>query len=277
MSRVLPLILVLVVLPAAAHCGRSPVAPSGSPENSQPTPRESLVVASYQGWIEDSGGRAISGAVIEAIDGPQAGYTMTADAQGRFSVPGSFDETVTFRASHDGHIPATGRIRAIGSFKWLGFSLLVLAPNVNIAGEFTLTVSADPACASLPNSVRIRSYTARIALEPVSADPAQNTRFMVVVSGPTIRASDPINRPFIILVAGDYLNFATDDGHHAPFLSEELEDGGAVTLTGAAETFAVEPVTTIAASMRGSVGYVSPEGARADCASGQHRLLLTRQ
>ena len=100
------LIILPLAIPTAVACNRSdstvattlgpsPVQP---PASTQPAPADSR---SYFGYVMDTAGRPISGARIEAVDGPQAGYAMISNAEGQFSVPYSFDQTVTFRASKD--------------------------------------------------------------------------------------------------------------------------------------------------------------------------------
>jgi len=57
--------------------------------------------------VQDSGFRSLAGARVEVLDGASAGASTTTDANGVFTLAGTFISTDRFRASKDGYITAT--------------------------------------------------------------------------------------------------------------------------------------------------------------------------
>ena len=106
---------------------------------------------------------------------------------GTFRLAGDFDETTHFRATKDGHVASTLPLppacAACNPNWWIHFSLEALAPHPNLAGDYTLTVIANSACASLPDEVRTRTYDATVTLRSGPEFPA-NSRFDVSLSAP---------------------------------------------------------------------------------------------
>ena len=258
------------VIPATAP---SPVTPPVSPPPNN--------TASVRGAVWDTANRSLAGAIVEVVDGPQAGTSTTSDATGAFALTGTFDDTTLFRATKEGHIAATQHWRhpSPSSQPWLGFSLDVLAPPVNIAGDYTLTFIADSACAAaLPEELRTRNYAATITPGAI------NTGYKIDVSGALFHS--PYNW-FSVGVAGDYLGFWLADEH----LVEVLAENTYLELSGeAAASVGTSGVSTISASFDGvfkycvvksAVGSIrdcSPNPvAYAQCASPNHQLILTRR
>src|SRR5206468_3096412 len=84
----------------------------GESRNATPplTPSSSASVAlqqSLSGYVADTAFRAVAGARVEVVDGPQAGLSIVSDAVGQFTYTGTFASPVTFRISKDGYISAT--------------------------------------------------------------------------------------------------------------------------------------------------------------------------
>ena len=118
-----------------------------------------------RGSVYDSAFRSLAGVKVEVVDGPSAGVSTMSNPDGSFSLAGTFDDTVAFRASREGYVTATRtqQRNPTGSV-WLSFTLSVLAAPVAIAGDYTLTLSAASACAgSLPEGARERTYAATIS------------------------------------------------------------------------------------------------------------------
>ena len=155
--------------------------------------------------------RGVAGASVEVLDGPEAGTSATAGATGAFSLTGIFDDTTHFRASREGYVAATGTLApntcASCNSRWIYFYLAVLAPAVDIAGDYTLTFMADSTCTALPNELRTRTYVATIAPRSSANLPA-NTSFDVTVGNAPFL--EHYNR-FSINVAGDYLYIGIGD------------------------------------------------------------------
>jgi carboxypeptidase family protein len=145
----------------------------------QPTPSPELSF-SLSGQVTDTANRPLNGSRVAVVDGPRAGTLATTDEAGRFSMPGIFTGTITVTASKDGYVsqtrpipprippglsPPPGEVMSWST----GFQLEPLGPSLNIAGEYTLTVTADTACTDLPDEASTRIYTATIASTSASS------------------------------------------------------------------------------------------------------------
>jgi hypothetical protein len=95
---------------------------------------------------------------------------------------------------------------------WTNLSLQPDGPPANIAGEYTLTVTADRSCSTLPDEVRTRTYSATIV------PGGRPTAFQGRVSGARFIPESPcVGRPpdscihnyFEIGMAGDFASFWT--------------------------------------------------------------------
>jgi Carboxypeptidase regulatory-like domain len=156
--------LVAVLLFVACGDGESPVQPTPS------VPAPPTQVFSLSGRVTDTAYRPVGGSRVEVTDGPRAGTVTTTDDAGRFSMPGSFTGMITVRASKDGHLPDARTVPlrppaspVEGAGRWeVALYLEPLGPSANVAGVYTLTVTADSACSNLPAQARTRTYTATI-------------------------------------------------------------------------------------------------------------------
>ena len=252
----LPIVVALVLVPALAGCNAST-----SPSGPSPVSQASRPVTAIQltGFVIDSGYRPLAGARVEVIHGPQAGTSAIADAAGQFSLTGEFDSTTAFRASADGYATATQPWSCsvgtcpgpTGARPWLGFYLAPLAPPVDIAGHYTLTFVADPACSDVPTELHTRTYAATIVPEARTNVPA-NTSFALTVSGaPFLRTFDS----FSIGVAGDYLGFFLHGGHDPPIV-EEIAANTYLAFSGNASASLPSPaMSTISATFDGWINY----------------------
>jgi hypothetical protein len=284
-------IVLLVIAPGLAGCGHSPapvapLAPSPVPQAAPPS-----TAIQVTGWVSDSAFRPLAGASVEVLDGPQAGTVAVVDATGQFSLTGTFDDATRFRATKDGHVPTTGTLSPVctncsSSRRYIYFYMAVLAPPVDIAGDYTLTFIADSSCSSIPSELRTRTYAATITPGSNGHSPA-NTYFNAAVSGASFLAD---YQSFPIGVAGDLVAFELrGDG---PYLVEALEPNTYIGFDGRAEaSVATSAVSTISASFQGWIDYCalkSPMGqyyscipgqavAHAECQSTNHRLILTRR
>jgi hypothetical protein len=282
--RILRGALLVVLGLGLAGCGNTGSSPAPSPVQ-PPAPQ----AAPFQvtGFVFDTANRALAGAIVEVLDGPQAGASATAAASGAFSLTGTFDRTTRFRATDEGHVAATRSFDSIATNKSIFFALDVLAGPVNIAGDYTLTFVADSACAGeLPSEVRTRTYAATITPYSSSGHPA-NTLFTAALSGAEL---DTYYNRMFIFVAGDYLDFDLSDN----YLVEEVGPETYLLIAGVgAVSVGRSGVSTISASFKGVFDYCvmksEPENgapyrcvpseavAHAQCESANHRLILTRR
>jgi hypothetical protein len=269
----------------ATACGNHPAAPSPS------TPPPTTVTIS--GWVWDAALRYLPGATVQIADGPLAALATVTDDAGRFVLTGPFGgSSVNLRATKDGFAAATTKqyIPTVGGCCFT-FTLYSLVPNVNIAGDYTLTFIADSACADFPNEARTRTYTATIT--PASPPYAVNSPYFQVTLGgasfpPPMWAG---GNSFGIRVVGDDLAFQLDG--ELSFITEQLAPLTYLTLTGSAgASLGDGPPATISMPFDGRFDYcvlkselersidctwIPDRTFRASCASKNHRVILRRR
>jgi len=285
--RKLGWIVLLVAAQGLAGCGDSgspstpsapsPVAQAGSTPPSLPT----ASVSRIWGYVLDTAFRPIADATVDVVDGPYAGLSATTDVAGRFELAGTFDQTTRFRAAKERHIAATqawtcsssGPCGAGGATPFLGFTLAVVESNVDIAGDYTLTVIADSACADLPDELRTRTYAARVTPQSRPDLPA-NAGFDVRLSGATFL--DHLDG-FGIGVAGGSLGFWLHGGHDPAFVERVTANTYLEFSGNAAASVPASGASTISASFEGWIEYHGAAVTRAYCESEHHRLILTRR
>lgn len=265
--------------------GNSPVAPT------VPTPVQN-VVARIWGVINDTAFRPLAGVRVEIIDEPQASAPVVSDANGVFSFSGALvGATVTLRATKEGYVTATRtldqRLFSGGNMAGIGINLEPLVPPVKIeAGDYTLTLIADSACADIPNDLRTRIYGATITPESTVAT---NTQYHLTLSGPFLTPNPFLPR---IGIAGNDLAFEfAEEGslyEHLPHFTYLQIAGAGVT---SVET---SPVSTISTRFGGVFEYcvlksemgrysnciTSPPDqviTRSTCVSKNNQLILTRR
>jgi hypothetical protein len=202
---------ILLLLSFGCADGKSPVEPT--PSAPVPTP----LTFSLAGSVNDTASRPLKGASVAVVDGPRAGTTATTDDAGRFSMPGTFTQAaVTVVASKEGYASATWnfppRGRPVQGGNWgFSFSLEPLAPSANLAGEYTLTLTADRACTKLPDAARTRTYNVSLVSQ------WRPTTFVGTLSDAEIVFLPLWSPYFQIGVAGD---FATLDLRFVERLSD---------------------------------------------------------
>jgi hypothetical protein len=255
-----------------------------------PQPVQQSTTIFVNGFVYDSAFRTLAGAIVEVLDGPQAGLSATADATGRFTLTGNFDDSTRFRASKEGHVDSIGtltpRCATCSGARYIYFIVGVLAQPVEIAGEYRLTFIADGTCTDLPSELRTRTYNATITPVSNSRNPP-NTSFQVAISGAQFLKG---YESFPIGVAGDLVAFELRG--EGPYLVEEVAPNTYIGFDGRAEaSVGTSRVSTISASFQGWVDYCalkSPMGqyyecraglatARVECESKSHQLILTRR
>lgn len=282
--------LALVHTLVVAGCSdRGPVAPTGLAPNVAPGPPAAATGELINGIVYDTGQRAVSGATVEVIDGPQAGTSTMANDKGEFSLRGTFDDATRFRASKEGHTAAINTLNPYcapcNPHRWIYFSLDVLAVPVSVAGDYTLTFIADASCTTLPDEARSRTYAATITPAPQRPQ----TSFEVTVTGASTLAG---YQKGWLSVAGDYVAFGVGDWHGHPGIVEALGRQTYVGFDGSAEG-SVEGATlsTISTNFSGLIDYcertsdmdtrydctASPGIVHRQCSSKTHRLVLTRR
>jgi hypothetical protein len=246
-----------------------------------PPPNGVIVIA---GTVSDTAFRPISGAVVEVVDGPQAGLSTTVDARGEFRLMGAFDDATRFRATRNGYVAATATLlpycERCNPHRWVFFGLASLDTPVSLAGEYTVTFIADSTCA-LPGEVLTRTYTTVI---PPAANALPANAY---VSAPLLGATFLSGWGALpIGISGDYVAFWLE------VVVEQLAPDTFLTFNGlAAARIGATPTSSIEFPFDGSIEYcvIKAEGGRyedcyqsraltrMDCRSSRHRLVLTRR
>jgi hypothetical protein len=265
----------------------------GDSRNATPplTPSASAPVASQQslaGYVADTAFRAVAGAKVEVLDGPQAGLSMLSDGGGQFTYTGTFASSVTLRVSKDGYVSATGtsRVSAPGGRPWAYVRLESVAAPANIGGDYTLAFTADASCTSLPDDARARTYAVTLA---ATADPLvpAGTLFRAVIAGAPVL---PGNDGFPVGVAGSFVGLEVWNGE-GPGVVERLAPKTYVGLFGYASTTVTSADSSITAAFNGTIEYcvATTDGSPAygctsvktdkleQCESKNHRVTLTRR
>lgn len=273
-----------------AGCTGGPTQPTTSPRDvpppapTVPTPPTSpaLTPVSVSGRVVDFVYRGLADARVEVIDGPGAGAVAMTDSSGVYALPGVFSGTVTIQASKAGYVAQTHTIAPFPQnaprFE-LGFFLD--APSENLAGNYTVTITADPAmCTDLPPETRSRTYEATAALSSSTASNAYN----VVLRGATFA---PSFNTIFATVSGDALKF-TIDPYSGMVVTEQLTPTSTLTFSGDSSVVKIGG-PSMSVPFAGQIEYcpdvLGPQaafpyvrcGTPVQCTSSQHTLTLTRR
>ena len=257
-------IILLMLAQGLAACRGSTTALSPVTPSPVTPPLGGLL--SMKGTVSDTAFRHLAGARVEVVDGPQAGLSTTVDANGEFALTGAFDDATQFRATKGGYVTAVRTLQpfcaACNPNRWINFSLEVLAPPVNMAGDYTVTFIADSACATLPNEARTRTYTSTIPSMPIPPNAYINFPAIGALKGSDILSMG---------VAGDYISFWLET------LMEQLAPNTFIAFGGVAgASIGASPGSTIVLPFDGSIDYQGL-AVHANCQSKNHRMILTRR
>jgi hypothetical protein len=271
-------------------CGEGPTQPTTSPRDvppptpTPPTPPVSPASTSVtvSGHIVDFVYRPLAEVKVEVIEGSGAGAVAITNASGDYALPGVFSGNVTIQASKPGYVTQT---QTISSFPpnsprfVLGF--LLDTPSENFAGNYTLTITADPAmCADLPPETRSRTYEATATL---SSSTASNT-YNVFLRGATFAPS--FDRLFAS-VSNNAVRFSIDP-YSGMVVTEQLTPTTALIFSGDSSVVTIG-APTMSVPFVGQIEYcpdvLGPQpnfpylrcGAPVQCSSSRHTLTLTRR
>ena len=239
------------------------------------------------GYVSDTAFRPVGGASVEIMTGPEAGLVTVSDATGRFEYDRHVSIPSTVRAVKDGYAMGTSTsVPMTDGRAYVGFTLASLNPPVAVAGSYTLSITADSACGSLPDDVRTRSYPATIAAVATTTVPA-NTRFTgTVTAGHFV----PYASLFFVGVFGNDLTISTEG--EGPSIVEEVGPNRYVAFSGEARTtVGSDGLTAISVPFTGTIEYCELAGpigpyydctgsraaVRHECQSSRHQLTLARR
>ena len=265
-------------------CGDSKSPVQATPVLPAPAPGPVSVV----GQVNDTALRPLADVRVEVVDGPSAGVFATTNTVGHYELPG-VSEPFTVRATKEGYAPFT-TTRSTGYSPLSIYIVLALStPSVNIAGDYTLTLTADTACSGLPDAARSRTYTVSMTSMPNTPE-----NYRAVLGGATFLSSEA--GQFDVDVAGTYAHFRFgdpwDDGDGAKragsYIVEEVAPSTYLGIAGSAGLTA-NGGTTISGSFSGTVqycvnpnpaaigNYQCPVGQIVVCNSTNHQMLFVRR
>jgi hypothetical protein len=262
-----------VILLGLNGCGVAPsVAPT--PDNGGSTATRLVGVVS-----NPVTGRII-GVEVAVIDGPLAGERTLTGVDGVFRLPYNFRTDGDLQFSKDGYAPLTVKIpmgaQPSGA---IAIGLHLAAAPVSLGGIYTITFTADRACAQIPDELRTRSYVATVA-QP--AQFPQNTRFDVELSGASFAAGTlrgaTLNSFYGFVEANSVgLRFANafesidiDEG-----IAEQIAPGARLEIFGSA-TLTVNDPASMSSPLTGYFALTDATGTR-KCSSSSHLVVMTRQ
>ena len=249
---------------------------------------------SLSGRVVDPTYRPVADSRVEVVDGPRAGTVEVTNEAGQFILPGTFTSPITVRASKDGYLSET-RVypppghpveRLVEGGKWEAqFYLSPAGPLPDLAGTYSMTITADNACMDFPAEARTRRYTATVI--PLgrpgfflgSLSDARFAPMTPCPPGPPGRSC--LHNGVSIGTAGDYTNVGFS-------IIEQLSDHTYLVASGGAGGF-FGP-TGITAPLAGYLQYCQTEPTLIDqgtwtcpsdgydpCESVDHRLTLVRR
>ena len=287
--------LAAIVLLFAMGCenGTSPVQPTPTePVAPQPPPP---LVFSLNGSVQDTASRPLADARVEITAGHRSGAVETTDSNGRFRMPGTFTGTVTIAASKDGYHSAS---LTVPHPQWLprmllsgplpenlnlstSLSLQPDAPPASIAGEYTLTITADPSCSALPDEVRTRAYRATIVpTDRPTAFQGRASDARFVSDSPCVGrpAESCIHNSFHIGMAGDFANLGASLLEQLSETIYLLIEGGVSASFGPSGISAPLNAQVVYCPVRpvytSGEYWACPTDTGVDCSSIRHRLTL---
>ena len=123
-----------------------------------------------------------------------------------------------------------------------------------LSGEFTLTLTADVACDSLPRELRIRTYGATLTVNPSWHSP--RTYYDVSVTGVKfLDRFDSSERFYVSMADDDAASFGLGSAQGQPAFVEQLSDTAYFAVGGSASATVPAAASSFAAAMDGYIEY----------------------
>ena len=260
----------LLLMATQSACDRLPTGPTSPIRGAAPSPGTAdapTFEVSLSGPVLDNVLRPLPDARVEVMDGPMRGVFALTDPLGNYALPGVFSGSVTLRASKAGYLAATQTFFGGHEGENIFGFRLPTPSSVNLLGDYSVTITADPACAAFPDEARSRTYGAIAAPAPNSPN-----AYLFLLSGATFQFDF---RRVLAAVAGDFVAFHFGaDIDNGP-LTEELSPTTAVSFLGdASGSF---DGTSISLPFRGELVYRSAGAPPIQCRSSAHTLTITRR
>jgi hypothetical protein len=277
--------LALALVSLQTGCA-GPTSPTSPPQVVTPTPppppappASSEVIVS--GHIVDNIYRGLADVRVEVVEGSGLGAAATTNASGDYALPGVFSGAISLRASKAGYVTQTQTFqlspRDSGRYE-LGF--LLDSPSQNLAGDdYTLTITADPACSELPPETHSRTYEAT-----VTPSASVSNAYNVELRGASFSPSR--NRIFAS-VSGDSVRFDIDP-YSDMIVAEQLTASTVLTVWGNSSVGKIGPSISVpfagqldycpdALGTQGTFPYLRCGITPVHCSSARHTLTLARR
>jgi hypothetical protein len=113
------------------------------------------------GTAYDTANRPLSDVLIQVVGGQPRVSTVT-DLAGRYELPGTFTEPLVLRAEKPGYVPVT--VRHWSALPGPTRRDIFFPDQLDLVGEWSITVTAHDSCHEIPQEVRTRVYMASIHL-----------------------------------------------------------------------------------------------------------------
>ena len=256
---------VLVHAAAGFIAGCTPTTPQPSSGAGAPSPTFLL-----SGKVADAAIVPIPGALVTIVGAGGTESSTLTDGGGRYELRGLPGGAVTVRASKEGYVASTNNLE-LPRTSPLDFVLPYTGPSFNLAGNYTVTFTADAACTQLPSATRTRTYSALIASVALN-------EYVVMLSGGRFHKN-----LFTASVAGRSAGFSTAPDGNEAVVNERLTDSTSVWIDFFASAAVDAP--SVSVPMFANYAYcpddVLPSGfqcrvPRITCTSSNHRFTLTR-
>jgi hypothetical protein len=212
----------------------------------------------------------IPGALVAIVGGTES--TLT-DGSGRYALTGLPGGTLALRASKDGYVASTSNI-ALPRTSPTDFILKFTGPSFDLAGDYTVTFTADAACTQLPDVVRSRTYRASIA------PPFLPNDYYVALSGARFHGEGA----FGASVSGRSASFATTPDGGGAIVHGRLGESASIWIDFFARADAID-ASTVSVPMFATYHFCADDNSggvfacrvsRITCTSANHRFTLTR-
>jgi hypothetical protein len=257
----------------------------GCNEDRLPTPAPSptpVPPAGYRvmGWVYDTAAHPLADVRIEVVEGARAGESVTTDAQGQYRLPGVFTGAVSLLATKSGYLPLTKRAEdSSQSQQYVTFALVVDGPTADITGNSVVTITADASCREIPDTARVRSYSATVGR--VSSTLPYS--YVGILGGATFFPSTQNDRIYLP-VAGDVARFLVDPYEDGVIIAEEVAPSTYVSIWGIGDLSVT--ASGLSGLIAGEIAYCT-NPARSNnyscltpdskCQSTSHRVAFVRQ
>lgn len=247
-------------------------------DDSPVAPQPTLLRVSTTVSVVDAVGRPQSDAIVELRTGPDAGATMTTDAEGKAFistlVPAALG--LTIRVSKPGFKTAEATRWVPGGTPMEDMWVSLESVNaLNLAGEHLLTIEASPACTQLPQVARRRVYEATAVSATYGI-----SYFDIRLSGALF--VNGTRNSLGVSVTADTAKFWVGDGD---LFMEQLSPSSFLMFGGDATVEASQEDRVLSGPMNGLISYC-PASLNAsltctvptvECISESHRLTFSRR